>query len=68
MVDVLSKNAEESKARVTEKQTEADVALEQITKRMAVASERKVEVEQIQNALGAEEQTGHFATCCSRNV
>jgi len=56
MVDVLSKNAEESKARVSEKQEEADQALVQITKRMSVASERKSEVEQIQTKLGAEEQ------------
>jgi len=54
-VDVLSKDAHEKAAAVSQKQKEADSALEQITQRMAQASERKVEVEQLQKSLGQEE-------------
>ena len=54
-VDVLSKDAQVKQAQVTTKQKEADQALEQITQRMGQASERKVEVEQLQKTLGGEE-------------
>lgn len=54
-VDVLGKDAAQKKDLVTKKQAEADSALEQITQRMQQASERKVEVEQLQKTLGGEE-------------
>lgn len=54
-VDILSKDAQVKQAQVTTKQKEADQALEQITQRMGQASERKVEVEQLQKTLGGEE-------------
>lgn len=55
-VDVLSKDAGEKQKLVADKQKEADRALETITERMSVASERKIEVESIRQTLGAEEQ------------
>ena len=54
-VDVLSKDAAKKQLLVSKKQSEADAALDAITTRMAQASERKVEVEQLQSVLGAEE-------------
>ena len=54
-VDVLSKDAGKKAQLVSTKQTEADAALDAITSRMAQASERKVEVEQLQTTLSAEE-------------
>ena len=54
-VDLLSKDAGKKAALVSTKQQEADAALDAITTRMAQASERKVEVEQLQTVLSAEE-------------
>lgn len=54
-VAVLSKDAVEKKKLVSEKQQEADKALERITEKMKAASERKQEVEEIQVKLGEEE-------------
>ena len=54
-VDILSKDAAKKQAQVSTKQQEADAALDAITTRMAQAGERKVEVEQLQSTLGAEE-------------
>ena len=54
-VDSLSKDAAKKQLLVSKKQAEADAALDAITTRMAQASERKLEVEQLQSTLGAEE-------------
>lgn len=55
-VDELTQEATQKKALVTQKQGEADNALERITESMAKASDRRVEVEQLQRELGGEEQ------------
>ena len=54
-VDKLSKSATEQRALLTQKQEEADVAMEQIQKSMERAVERKGEVEMLQKKLGKEE-------------
>lgn len=56
LVDDLTAKATEKKVLVTNKQKEADAALETITDRMAVASQRRVEVENLQVSLGEEEK------------
>ena len=55
-VDVLSRDAATKQVLVTKKQQEADAALDAITSRMAQASERKMEVETLQQTLGKEEE------------
>ena len=55
-VDILSKDAATKQALVSKKQQEADAALDAITTRMAQASERKIEVESLQQTLGKEEE------------
>lgn len=57
MVDVLSKDAAEKKEKVTAKQIEADQALEMITQSMSIASERRVETQNLQKTLGVQEKT-----------
>ena len=54
-VDKLSRSANEQRALLTQKQQEADVAMEQIQKSMERAVERKGEVEMLQKKLGKEE-------------
>jgi hypothetical protein len=54
-VDEMSKQAAATRERLTLKQSEVAKALQQITERMANASERKLEVEKLQKVLGEEE-------------
>ena len=54
-MDKLSRSANEQRALLTQKQQEADVAMEQIQKSMERAVERKGEVEMLQKKLGKEE-------------
>ncbi len=51
----MSKQAAATRERLTLKQSEVAKALQQITERMANASERKLEVEKLQKVLGEEE-------------
>eukprot|EP00965_Chrysotila_dentata_P015557 515138-Pleurochrysis_carterae.AAC.1 len=54
-VDKLSKTAIEQRALLSQKQEEADKAMDQIQKSMQRAVERKAEVEHLQTKLGKEE-------------
>eukprot|EP00049_Salpingoeca_infusionum_P001770 m.50835 g.50835 ORF g.50835 m.50835 type:complete len:4155 (+) comp11193_c0_seq1:125-12589(+) len=55
-VDVLKAKARDQQAVLTEKQQEADKALEEITQAMSQASSQKSEAEQLRTELAAEEE------------